>query len=292
MTPLDGYLVHGRGMLFLWGCSSIIGVLIARYMRHKDWWLYAHVSAQTFAFFCTLPGAAVAAYTSSLYYKDEGVEAQLAGSYNERPNRSVFVKMHIMIGPMITCLTIIQGYLGKYRLHDLALPTPSCRLVTLTRTPEQSDTIGIVHGILGKVLLALAMTQTFTGCSMLFNDKKVMSTFIAFWAMLLCIFAGLELFVLPKHQRLPLPVAFKKAKDIEKGFWQRVRDHAHPRISNLGKSALGSGFDKATNAVDHGISPIHGHSPNAGGASALFELSSEANRESPATSSAAAPEDM
>jgi hypothetical protein len=230
-------------MLFLWGFCSVIGVLIARYCRHKTWWLYAHVSAQMFAFLCTLPSAIVAAYSSSLQYKDGTIEAQLAGSYNEAPTSSV-AKAHLNIGPIITCLTILQGYLGKYRLHDLKLPFDSCAIVTLTRTNMQSIKIGTVHRILGKLLLSLAMAQMYLGCSLLFHSNSVARTFITYLAMLLCIFAGLEIFVLPKNEPIPIDDIRNHAKDIEYIVHKRVADCLHPCFAYGVIAALDFGFQR------------------------------------------------
>ena len=52
----SAYIVHGSGMLTLWALLSLSGVIVARYFRHRPWWLYVHVRLQKLSFICVLPG--------------------------------------------------------------------------------------------------------------------------------------------------------------------------------------------------------------------------------------------
>lgn len=249
MNPRHIHIFHGSGMLLMWAGFSVAGVIVARYFRHYSWWLYVHVTFQKMSFFCTLPAALIGAYASSRYYEGEGVGAQFAGSYNHRPEISTSAKLHIVLGPIVTVLTILQGFLGKLRLHDLKFKCHG----TVSCTPAQRDTVGLVHAVCGKILLALAMTQLFTGASNVFwkEEMVVRSAFAAYWGSLFCLFLGLEVFYLPQTTRLPLLEAFKRAKAIDEAVWDAFEKHTPWWLVKTARCILATGFLTASNTVEH-----------------------------------------
>ena len=51
-------------------------------------------------------------------HKDDGITAQLEGSYHKFPAETTGQTIHLVLGPIITGLTILQGMMGKLRLHE------------------------------------------------------------------------------------------------------------------------------------------------------------------------------
>jgi hypothetical protein len=194
----------------------------------------------------------VGAYASSRMHKDDGITAQLEGSYHKFPAETTGQTIHLVLGPIITGLTILQGMMGKLRLHDISI----CGCYDLSYTDEQRDRIGVVHAILGKVLLALAMAQVFTGAACLFSGdrEEVEATFYAYFGVVFCIFLGLEVFLLPYKKRLPLVTAFVKAKAIDDEIWTGFQRRVPRFVSQVTARVFHPYFLRANNNVAETLS--------------------------------------
>ena len=230
------YLIHGSGMITIWAVCTLIGVVIARYFRHKKWWLYGHFIMQSFAFLCTLPMAILAFYTGFA-----GGQKNITTNFH-KPGGDIIINWHLAAGPIITILTILQGLSGKLRLHDLHIPSSRWTCFIIKRTSRQARLLGRFHSVIGKLLLTLAMGQLYTGCHMLFDDKEVESGFFSFWSLLICALVGLEILVLRRNPRKFYKEAITYARELDTKIWDSIHSIQCPCLTHPAQTVLGLGL--------------------------------------------------
>lgn len=129
--------LHGWWMAGSWSTVVAAGVFIARYCRHKPWWLTAHIQLMTIGSLGTAGFAAVA----------------VAMVQPERQGLTV----HHILGGVVGALTILQASAGKY-VHELEKSQKSS---------TRGRAVGIIHRVQGKLLLATAAYQVYLGIDML-----------------------------------------------------------------------------------------------------------------------------
>ena len=129
--------LHGAWMAGSWSTCIAAGVFVARYCRHQPWWMTVHIQLMTIGSLGTAGFAAVAIAMV-------------------QPGNQMLSTHHVL-GGVIGALTLVQASAGKY-VHEL-------------QKSEKSHGLGrglaIVHRVLGKLLLAAAAYNIYTGIDML-----------------------------------------------------------------------------------------------------------------------------
>ena len=150
-------LSHAAVMSFTWGLICIIGVTIARYYRHKPWWIDAHIRVQTIGTAGTVSGAAVAIsmvqQQASSLHGVIGLALSAAVSTLRRKLCQLFfscgVRSCVCVCLCVGGVAVMQASMGT-RVHAfrMAFPVGTRHIVW--------DTVGVIHRNFGKLLFITA----------------------------------------------------------------------------------------------------------------------------------------
>jgi len=129
-------MIHGMTMFFGWGLASAAGVYVARYCRHKRWWIEFHVK---------LMSAASVGAISALILAVGIVQTQLA-------------HWHAVLGATVMSLTLVQVGMGWY-IHSRRM----LRLGAEGGSSAVEAWVAVAHRMTGRCLFAGAMVNMFEG---------------------------------------------------------------------------------------------------------------------------------
>jgi hypothetical protein len=133
-------LMHGLTMFFGWGLASLSGVFVARYCRHKRWWIETHVKLQS---------AASVGAVSALILAVGIVQSQLA-------------HWHAILGATVMTLTIAQVGMGAF-IHAQRMQ----RLGAEGGAHRTELWVAMGHRTLGRCLVLSAVVNAFEGLRLL-----------------------------------------------------------------------------------------------------------------------------
>eukprot|EP00500_Bicosoecida_sp_ms1_P005458 CAMPEP_0203827440 /NCGR_PEP_ID=MMETSP0115-20131106/58966_1 /ASSEMBLY_ACC=CAM_ASM_000227 /TAXON_ID=33651 /ORGANISM="Bicosoecid sp, Strain ms1" /LENGTH=1345 /DNA_ID=CAMNT_0050736499 /DNA_START=194 /DNA_END=4231 /DNA_ORIENTATION=+ len=151
--------LHGAVMFIAWGVCGPIGIIIARYGKHNNWWLAAHEILMKTAVSGIVPLAAVAIAGR--------------GEHFERP--------HAVIGVIASSFSFLQLLLGLSAARSMGAAKARSWMWNARR----------LHKLLGRLLLVAGMTNCFLGLEWLFGPDEATPLQMA-----LAVYAGALLVVI------------------------------------------------------------------------------------------------
>ncbi len=152
--------LHGAWMAVSWSTLIAAGVFVARYCRHKPWWMTVHIQLMTIGSLGTAGFAAVA--VAMVQPERQGLSA------------------HHILGLTIGVLTLAQASAGKY-VHQLHKNN---------REHGLGSCLTACHKILGKLLLTVAAYEIWLGLDMLV--AALTKLFLGWFAVLVAVFTLAE----------------------------------------------------------------------------------------------------
>ena len=132
--------LHGLVMSVAWSTFATVGIITARYFRHKKKWFPMHKLCMTIGSAGTISLAGVAVAFAS---------GKQADKLTQSP--------HHMLGATVAFFTGVQVLAGSYA-HDAHKEGRTNKKVTCSE---------VLHRNLGKIILVGAYTNVYVGCNML-----------------------------------------------------------------------------------------------------------------------------
>jgi len=133
--------LHGGAMVMTWAIFTSTGVIIARYCRHKHWWIHVHRRMQTAGFLLTLPLTFL--------------------SFATKESNAHYVVIHSQLGLTVSILSFCQGILGGLLFG--AISFGPCINFPLKVRRSIRIVVRFLHHWNGRFVVSLALAVIFLG---------------------------------------------------------------------------------------------------------------------------------
>jgi len=149
---------HGGAMIMTWAIFTATGVVVARYGRHKHWWIHVHRRMQTAGFLLTLPLTFLSFAT-----KNEGTHYSV---------------IHSQLGLTVSILSFIQGLLGGLLFG--AISFGPCIAIPIKVKKQIRLVARFLHHWNGRCVVSLALAVIFLGMIQLGIEEAYQITYIVY----------------------------------------------------------------------------------------------------------------
>jgi hypothetical protein len=167
--------LHGGWMALSWSTVVAVGVFIARYCRHRSWWLTAHITLMTIGSLGTA-GFVVVAIT--MVQPDSRAAAVEAGPTDAGSR-------HHLLGGLLGLCTMLQASAGKF-VHEMD-KADKAKGGSRRRRARMARWYHIIQG---KLLLGGAVYQIWMGLEMLLEHLS--TAFLVYCAAVGLVFVAAE----------------------------------------------------------------------------------------------------